>query len=104
MSDIEARLHALGMSLPPPRAPVANYLQTKRPGALLFVSGLASTVRGLVGGEVSADDAIQAAQDTTFDLLALVKRDIGDLDLVASVEQVRGFVRVQRRISPANQP
>lgn len=65
--------------------------QTLRP--LLFVSGLVSTVRGAVATEVTPQAAKLAARDTMLDLLALVKHDIGDLDLVASVEQVRGFVR-----------
>ena len=93
MSAIEQRLAAQGLALPPPRSPVANYLRTKRSGALLFVSGLVSTVRGAVATELTPEAAKLAARDTMLDLLALVKHDIGDLDLVASVEQVRGFVR-----------
>ncbi len=93
MSAIEQKLAAQGLALAPPRAPVANYLRTKRSGALLFVSGLVSTLRGAVGAEVTPEAAKLAARDTMLDLLAFVKHDIGDLDQVMSVEQVRGFVR-----------
>lgn len=93
MSAIEQKLAALGLALPAPRSPVADYLDAKRSGALLFVSGLVSTVRGAVATEVAPEAAKLAARDTMLDLLALVKREIGDLDLVVSVEQVRGFVR-----------
>ena len=93
MNTIEQKLAAQGLTLPPPRTPVANYLRTKRSGALLFVSGLVSTLRGAVGDDVTAEAARLAARDTMLDLLALVKHDIGDLDQVVSVEQVRGFVR-----------
>lgn len=93
MSAIEQKLTAQGLALPPPRTPVANYLRTKRSGALLFVSGLVSTLRGAVGAEITPEAAKLAARDTMLDLLALVNHDIGDLDQVVSVEQVRGFVR-----------
>ena len=93
MGVVELRLEQLGLALPPPKAPVANYLGTKQSGVLLFVSGRVSRLRGEVGSEISAADAKLAARDTVLDLLAIVKQDIGDLDRIAAVEQVRGFVR-----------
>ena len=93
MSVVEDRLRALGLALPPPKAPVANYLGTKRSGDLVFVSGRVSQRRGEVGTELTLDDAKIAARDAMLDLLAIVKQDIGDLDRIVSVEQVRGFVR-----------
>jgi len=45
---VEARLTELGLTLPAPRPPVANYLGTKRSGDLLFVSGKVSALRGEV--------------------------------------------------------
>ncbi len=113
MSAIEQKLAALGLVLPAPRSPVADCLGAKRSGALLFVSGLVSTVGGAVATEVAPEAAKLAARETMLDLLALVKREIGDLDLVVSVEQVRGFVRsaqdfatqprhYRRRLRPAH--
>jgi len=93
VSVVEERLRALGLTLPPAKAPVANYLGTKRSGDLLFVSGRVSQLRGEVGSEVTVADATIAARDAMMDLLAIVKQDIGDLDRIVSVEQVRGFVR-----------
>jgi enamine deaminase RidA (YjgF/YER057c/UK114 family) len=93
MSHIEDRLGALGLALPPAKTPVANYLGTKQSGDLLFVSGRVSQRRGEVGTELSVDDAKTAARDAMLDLLAIVKHDIGDLDRIVSIEQVRGFVR-----------
>ena len=52
MSAVEDRLHALGLTLPPAKVPVANYLGTKRSGDLLFVSGRVSQLRGEVGSAV----------------------------------------------------
>lgn len=93
MSVVEDRLHELGLALPPAKAPVANYLGTKQSGELLFVSGRVSQLRGEVGSEITLPDAMTAARDAMLDLLAIVKQDIGDLDRIVSVEQVRGFVR-----------
>jgi enamine deaminase RidA (YjgF/YER057c/UK114 family) len=92
MSRIEDRLRELGLMLPAPGTPVANYLGTKRSGDLLFVSGRVSALRGAVGGGVSPEEAREAARDTMLELLAIVQRDIGDLDRVVSIDQVRGFV------------
>lgn len=93
MSVVEDRLRALGLTLPPAKPPVANYLGTKRSGDLLYVSGRVSQLRGEVGSDLTVADATRAARDAMIDLLAIVKQDIGDLDRIVSIEQVRGFVR-----------
>ncbi len=93
MSAIESRLAEFGLTLPVAKPPVANYVGTKRSGDLLFVSGRVSQLRGEVGTEVTAGDARLAARDTVVDLLAIIKKDLGDLDRIASIDFVRGFVR-----------
>lgn len=93
MSRIDDKLRELGLTLPPPKPPVANYLGTKQSGDLLFVSGRVSQTRGEVGSELTIEQAKTAARDAMLDLLAIIKNDIGDLDRVVSIEQVRGFVR-----------
>ena len=93
MSRVEERLKAIGLTLGPARAPVANYLDTKRSGDLLFVAGKVSALRGEVGTEVDFAQARRAARDTMLDLLAIIKQDIGDLDRIISVERLQGFVR-----------
>jgi enamine deaminase RidA (YjgF/YER057c/UK114 family) len=92
-SRVEARLDELGLTLPAPKPPVANYLGTKRSGDLLFVSGKVSALRGEVGSEVDVARAKLAARDAMLDLLAIIKQDIGDLDRIVSVERLHGFVR-----------
>ena len=93
MSVIEDRLRELGLALPPPKPPVANYLGTKQSGDLIFVSGRVSQRRGEVGTELTVEEAKTAARDAVIDLLAIIKQDIGDLDRIVSIEQLRGFVR-----------
>jgi enamine deaminase RidA (YjgF/YER057c/UK114 family) len=93
MSRVESRLQDLGLSLAPPKPPVANYLATKRSGDLLFVAGRASRLRGAVGTDLTLEAARDAARETMLDLLAIIRQDIGDLDRIESVERVQGFVR-----------
>ena len=93
MGVVEERLAALGLSLPPAKPPVANYVGTKQSDDLLFVSGRVSQLRGEVGSDVSLADAKLAARDTALLILAIIKQDIGDLDRITSVDHVRGFVR-----------
>jgi len=93
VSVVEDRLRELGLALPPPKAPVANYLGTKQSGDLLFVSGRVSQRRGEVGTELTVEEAKTAARDAMLDLLAIIKQDLGDLDGIVSIEQLRGFVR-----------
>ena len=92
MSRIEKRMAGMGLVLNPPKAPVANYLGTKRTGNLLFVSGRVSEKRGQVGTDVSLEEARLAARDTLLDLLSIIKADIGDLDDIISIIRLQGFV------------
>lgn len=93
MPVIETRLEQLGLTLPPPKEAVANYIGCKQSGDLLFVSGRVSEQRGVVGEEVNEDEAYLAARDTLVNILSIVKNEIGDLDKIISIERMQGFVR-----------
>lgn len=93
MSRVEQRLTRMGLRLPEPKPPVANYLGTKRSGDLLFVAARVSPERGEVGTELDLAAAKRAACNAMLELLAIVKHDIDDLDRIASVEKMQGFVR-----------
>ncbi len=90
---VEEQLNELGITLPDPKAPVANYLGTKQSGAVLHVSARVSEQRGEVGTDVTESEAYAAARHTALVLLAIIKSDIGDLDRIVSIDQVRGYVR-----------
>jgi enamine deaminase RidA (YjgF/YER057c/UK114 family) len=95
---IEERLETLGHQLPPAAAPGAEYLPTKRIGNLLFLSGQgpirkgAPTITGQVGGTVTLEQGVEAAQQAILNALAAIKQALGSLDRVAEIVQVRGFV------------
>jgi enamine deaminase RidA (YjgF/YER057c/UK114 family) len=93
MSNIEKRLEELGLSLPDPKPPVGNYLGSKKAGGILFASGRVSDCIGEVGTEVTLETAKEAARNTVLVILAIVKEDIKDLDLITGVIKLTGFVR-----------
>ncbi|MFO1184082.1 MAG: RidA family protein [Bauldia sp.] len=96
--QIEQRLKALGVELPKPAAPVANYVPAVPAGTLLFVSGqLALGPNGLelpgkVGATVGIDDARKAARLCAINVLAQTKAAIGDLERIKRIAKVTGFV------------
>lgn len=93
MSIIEKRLEEIGLSLPPPKPPVGNYLGSKKIGELLFASGRISDCIGEVGTEITLEKAKEAARNTVLTILSIIKQDIKDLDLIVGVLKVTGFVR-----------
>lgn len=99
MSKIEDRLAALGLTLPQPNAPVANYVPFVRQGELLHIAGQVSNdasggVKGVVGEEVDAETAKAAARLCGLSLIAQMKAACeGDLDRVARIVKLNGFVQ-----------
>jgi enamine deaminase RidA (YjgF/YER057c/UK114 family) len=95
---IEARLAELGITLPTPAAPIANYVPFSVSGKLVIVSGqiplregkIAYT--GKVGAGVGMEDAAAAARLCFVNLLAQVKAAAGDLDRVGRVLRLGGFI------------
>jgi enamine deaminase RidA (YjgF/YER057c/UK114 family) len=92
MSTIEDKLTALGLKLPQPKPPVANYISCKLVGELLFVSGRVSELVGEVGSDVTEEDAKIAARDTVLLILSIVKEDI-DLNKISGIVKLQGFIR-----------
>jgi len=93
MSIVEDKLGQLGLHLHPAKPSVANYLGCKRFGELLFVSGRVSELSGEVGTDVTEEEAKIAARDTILLILSIIRKEIGDLDLIRDVIKVHGFIR-----------
>jgi enamine deaminase RidA (YjgF/YER057c/UK114 family) len=95
---VEARLKELGIELPSPPAPVANYVRFVQVGNLLFLSGHGperdgtDLPLGKVPTQVSVEQAYQAARSTGLNLLASAREALGDLDRVKRVVKVLGMV------------
>jgi enamine deaminase RidA (YjgF/YER057c/UK114 family) len=99
MSKIEAKLTELGIILPEPVAPIANYVPFVQSGPLLHVSGQVSLdasggIKGVVGEAVDLDTGKRAARLCAINLLAQMKAACGgDLERVLRVVKLGGFVQ-----------
>jgi len=99
MSTVEQRLAQMGIVLPQPVAPVANYVPFVRSGSQLFISGQISLdaeggVRGVVGEDVDLETAQRAARICGINLLAQMRLALdGDLERVVRVVKLGGFVQ-----------
>ena len=97
--SVEQKLASLGITLPTPAAPVANYVAFVKSGNLLTVSGQLCfgpdgklVAKGQLGGAVSMEDGVKAARACAINLLAQVKAAVGDLDKVVRVVRLGGFI------------
>ena len=96
---VEKKLAELGIALPTPATPVANYIPFVRTGALLFVSGQIClgadgklVAKGKLGGGVSLEDGQKAARACAMNVLAQVKAALGDLSRIKRIIKINGFV------------
>ncbi|MFJ7421474.1 RidA family protein [Streptomyces uncialis] len=95
---VEARLAELGLTLPQVAAPLAAYQPAVRTGSHVYTAGQLPMVEGTlavtgkVGAEVTAEEAKDLARVCALNALAAVKSVVGDLDRVARVVKVVGFV------------
>lgn len=98
---IDAKLAELGIVLPTPAAPVANYVPSVRTGNLLVVSGqiclgpdgkIAPEHKGKLGGEVSAEAGYAAARLCAINVLAQAKAALGSLDRITRCVRLGGFI------------
>ncbi|MEZ5184341.1 MAG: RidA family protein [Candidatus Nanopelagicales bacterium] len=95
--SVEQRLTALGITLPEVPAPVAAYVPAVRSGNHVYTSGQLPFASGellhtgLVGREVSVEDAVACARQCALNALAAVAGQAGDLEHVRIIK-VTGFV------------
>ena len=97
--SVERKLASLGINLPTPASPIANYVPFVRSGDMLIVSGQLCfgpdgnlVAKGQLGGGVSMDDGQKAARACAVNLLAQLKAALGDLDKVTRVVRLGGFI------------
>jgi len=94
----EAKIKELGITLPKPTTPVANYVKAVTTGNLVFLAGHGPTdkngelITGKVGVDLSVEDGYQAARRTALSLLASLRAEIGSLDRVGRIVKVKGMV------------
>ena len=98
----EQRLKALGLTLPEPVRPVANFVTAVRTGNLIFLAGHGpcgaptEKVTGKIGKDRSIEEGYETARQTALCLLATLKAEIGDLSKVKRIVRVFGMVNATK--------
>jgi enamine deaminase RidA (YjgF/YER057c/UK114 family) len=97
-SKIETRLNELGITLPKPAAPAANYVPYVVSGNLIFVAGQIPVLngeikfKGRLGKDMSIEDGYQAARLCGLNIIAQAGAAAGDLDRIKRIVKLGGFV------------
>ena len=99
MNTPEQRLKKLGLTLPTPVAPVANYVPYVVSGTQVFISGQVSVsadgafYKGRLGEDLSIEQGQEAARACGLNLIAQMKDACGgDLSRVKRIVKLGGFV------------
>ena len=98
MNKPEEQLKALGIELPVPVKPVANYVTNLQVNNLLYLSGHAFSGKptsvdiGKLGRDLTVDQGYQAARNAAICVQATVKQALGDMSRVKRIVRVLGMV------------
>jgi enamine deaminase RidA (YjgF/YER057c/UK114 family) len=99
MGTIASRLEELGITLPTPAKPVANYVAYTVSGNLVFISGQVPygpdglEYQGKVGADLTTEDGVAAARLCAINILAQLRAALdGDLERVVRCLKLGGFV------------
>jgi enamine deaminase RidA (YjgF/YER057c/UK114 family) len=97
MGRIDDRLKERGITLPPPRAPMANYVPARRVGNLVYTAGQVSgtaerEIKGKLGQELSLEQGREAARVCALNCLAALLTVLDSLDSVKQLVRVGAFV------------
>ena len=98
MPRAEDKLAELGIVLPVPNAPVANYVPFVRTANLVHISGQLSNdasggIKGTLGAGLTPEQGVAAARLCGINLLAQMKAACGELDNVIRVIKLNAFVQ-----------
>jgi enamine deaminase RidA (YjgF/YER057c/UK114 family) len=98
MRSPEQILYELGLVLPAPFMPAADYVACRRVGDVLHIAGHGpmrdgkAAYVGKVGADVDIETGVQAAELTMLNVLASIKADLGELSRVTGFVQLSVFV------------
>lgn len=94
----EEQLKRLGLALPGVAAPIANFVNYRLVGDLLYLSGQGpreadgTLHKGVLGRNLTVEEGYKHARQVGLNLLAVTKAALGDLDRVAGWVKLLGMV------------
>ncbi|NGZ10905.1 MAG: RidA family protein [Nitrospira sp. LK70] len=92
------RLKELGLILPAPPKPVANYVPVIRVGDLLFLSGVLPSrdgqlvMTGKLGENLTVQQGVEAARVAALNGLSIIRSEAGLLDRVKRIVKMVGYI------------
>jgi enamine deaminase RidA (YjgF/YER057c/UK114 family) len=98
MAQVEAKLEAMGIELPEPRAAGGNYVSAVRTGNLVYLAGVGprqpsgELILGKLGRDLTVAQGYEAAKWCAVSMLGNLKTEIGDLDKVVRFIKLLGMV------------
>ena len=101
MGHVESRLEELGLQLPAPLEPPGTFELVKIHDGLAYIAGhgpfdgATPLVQGLVGRDLTLEEAYEAARLTALSMLASLKRELADLDRVSQWVRAVGYVHCE---------
>ncbi len=96
--DAEQKIQELNLQLPEIGEPMANYVHVVRTGNLLFLAGKGPAltdgtyITGKVGSDLTVEEGKEAARVVGIQQLAVLKKELGDLNKVKRIVKVLGMV------------
>jgi enamine deaminase RidA (YjgF/YER057c/UK114 family) len=94
---IEEKIKSIGIKIPIPPNPAGSYIPIVKSGNLMYVSGQIPMIDGKVAftGKVS-DENIEIAKESAricaINILAQIKKELGDLQKISKIVRLNGFV------------
>ncbi|MDK2745461.1 MAG: RidA family protein [Nitrospira sp.] len=94
----EQRLKQLGLELPAPPKPVANYVPVVKSGNLLFLSGVLPSrdgqlmMTGKLGEGLTVEQGMEAAKAAVLNGLSIIRSVTGSLDQVTQIVKMVGYI------------
>jgi enamine deaminase RidA (YjgF/YER057c/UK114 family) len=91
----EQRLKDLGIALPEPVNPAANYVRYYQTGNLLFISGTGPAddqPKGKLGSDLTVEEGYQVARSVGLQILATAQAALGSLDSIRHAVKILGMV------------
>lgn len=94
---IEEKIKSIGINIPVPPTPAGSYIPLVKTGNLLYVSGQIPLQEGKVAftgkvSDVNIETAQKSARICAINILAQLKKELGDLEKIARFVRLSGFV------------
>ena len=100
--NIEEKLHALGLELPPPPKSVGSYIPLVEINGIIFISGqipldtFSKPVTVKYKGKIGKDSTLEQGQDAailcTLNTLALLKEHLGRLEQIKQIVKLSAYI------------